>query len=158
MTSSPFRDSRHTRRGGTAPAAERLFEDPYAALFAAAGAHAKKGTERFLALPFFGDAVRLRTRYVDNAVIDGLWEGVIGYITVTAVERTLRLVAGACGPSGRLVFTHGEGAFVGGTAVESSLAAGFRACEESIDVVWRRYLVGDPPPALSIAKVATARR
>jgi methyltransferase (TIGR00027 family) len=233
------------------PVGERLFEDPYAALFAARGAHANEGTQRFLALPNFRDGIRLRTRYVDDAVRDGLtaglaqvvllgagfdtrglrlreiverraavfevdtpvqierkrevlreagvtpptaiayvpfdfdapnletalpaalaaygfddhrgalfvWEGVIGYISPAAVDRTLRLVARICGPDGRLVFTYGEGTFAPSTAVESTATAGFQRCdEESVDVVWRRYLAGDPPPGLSIAKVATACR
>ncbi|MCC6527687.1 MAG: SAM-dependent methyltransferase [Polyangiaceae bacterium] len=50
------------------PAAERLFEDPYASLFAAGGAHAAEATQRYLALPFFHDGVRLRTRFLDDAV------------------------------------------------------------------------------------------
>ena len=50
------------------PAAERLFADPYAARFAAAGAHAADGTARFLALPFFRDGIRLRTRFLDDLV------------------------------------------------------------------------------------------
>ena len=47
---------------------ERLFEDPYAGIFAAAGEHAREGTERFLALPFFRDGIRLRTRHIDDVV------------------------------------------------------------------------------------------
>jgi methyltransferase (TIGR00027 family) len=233
------------------PAGERLFEDPYAALFAARGGHADEGTQRFLSLPFFRDAIRLRTRYVDDALRDGLaagltqvvllgagfdtrglrmgeiverraavfevdtpdqlarkrealvaagvtsataiayvpfdfdapdletalpaalaahgfddhagalfvWEGVIGYIALAAVEGTLRLVARACGSGGRLVFTYGEGAFAASTAVAAAAAAGFEACdEESLEDLWRRYVAGAAPPGLAIAKVATARR
>jgi methyltransferase (TIGR00027 family) len=57
------------------PAAERLFEDPYAPLFARAGAHAAEGTQRYLNLPFFRDGVRLRTRFIDDFVRDGLAAG-----------------------------------------------------------------------------------
>jgi methyltransferase (TIGR00027 family) len=60
---------------GSRPEAERLFEDPYASMFAAAGAHAKESTQRFLELPFFWDGVRLRTRFIDDAVRDGLAAG-----------------------------------------------------------------------------------
>jgi methyltransferase (TIGR00027 family) len=60
---------------GRRPAAERLFEDPYAVFFAAAGAHTAESTQRFLDLPFFRDGVRLRTRYIDDAVRDGLKAG-----------------------------------------------------------------------------------
>lgn len=60
---------------GQRPPAERLFEDPYASFFAAAGAHAAESTQRFLDLPFFRDGVRLRTRYIDDAVRAGLEAG-----------------------------------------------------------------------------------
>jgi methyltransferase (TIGR00027 family) len=52
-----------------------LFEDPYAKHFAAAGAHAEEGTRRYLSLPFFRDGVRLRTRYIDDAVRDAVKDG-----------------------------------------------------------------------------------
>lgn len=52
-----------------------LFEDPYAKHFAAAGEHAREGTERYLALPFFRDGVRLRTRYIDDAVREAVRDG-----------------------------------------------------------------------------------
>jgi methyltransferase (TIGR00027 family) len=57
------------------PEGGRLFDDPYASLFAAAGAHAAESTQRFLDLPFFRDGVRLRTRYIDDAVREGLKAG-----------------------------------------------------------------------------------
>jgi methyltransferase (TIGR00027 family) len=60
---------------GRRPGAERLFEDPYGSMFAAAGAQAAEGTQRFLDLPFFRDGVRLRTRYIDDAVRDGVATG-----------------------------------------------------------------------------------
>jgi methyltransferase (TIGR00027 family) len=60
---------------GQRPEAERLFDDPYAHLFAAAGEHAAASTQRFLDLSFFRDGVRLRTRFIDDAVRDGLADG-----------------------------------------------------------------------------------
>ncbi len=60
---------------GERPEAERLFEDPYAHLFAAAGEHAADCTQRFLDLPGFREAVRTRTRFIDDAVRDGLADG-----------------------------------------------------------------------------------
>lgn len=57
------------------PAGERLFTDPYASVFAAAGAHVAESTQRFLDLPFFRDGIRLRTRYLDDCVRDGLAAG-----------------------------------------------------------------------------------
>jgi methyltransferase (TIGR00027 family) len=56
------------------PVAERLFDDPFARLFHAAGAHAADGTARFLALPCFREGVRLRTRFIDDFVRNGLAE------------------------------------------------------------------------------------
>ena len=58
------------------PPAEQLFEDPYAAIFHGAGAHAREGTERLLQLPFFVDAIRLRTRFIDDSVREGLGDGI----------------------------------------------------------------------------------
>ncbi len=55
---------------------ERLFDDPYAAIFAAAGAHAEEGTKRFVELPMFVDGIRLRTRGIDDFVREGLRAGI----------------------------------------------------------------------------------
>ena len=60
---------------GNRPEDERLFLDPYANLFAAAGTHAAEATQRFLDLPCFREGVRLRTRFIDDAVRDGLNAG-----------------------------------------------------------------------------------
>lgn len=54
---------------------DRLFDDPYARIFAAAGEHAKEGVQRFLSLPFFLDGIRLRTRYIDDVVGDAIRQG-----------------------------------------------------------------------------------
>jgi methyltransferase (TIGR00027 family) len=56
---------------------ERLFDDPYAALFAAAAdAEAAEGTRRFLDLPFFRDGIRLRTRFIDDVLREALSQGI----------------------------------------------------------------------------------
>jgi methyltransferase (TIGR00027 family) len=60
---------------GRRPKAERLFDDPYASTFGEAGAHAADATRRFLELPFFRDGVRLRTRFIDDFVREGLVAG-----------------------------------------------------------------------------------
>jgi methyltransferase (TIGR00027 family) len=57
------------------PEAERLFTDPFASIFAAGGAHAAESTQRFLDLPFFREGVRVRTRYLDDAVRDAICAG-----------------------------------------------------------------------------------
>jgi methyltransferase (TIGR00027 family) len=54
---------------------ERLFVDPYAPAFAAAGTDVTESTQRFLDLPFFREGVRLRTRFIDDCVRDGLGAG-----------------------------------------------------------------------------------
>jgi methyltransferase (TIGR00027 family) len=69
---------------GDRPPGERLFTDPIAAIFCAAGAHAREGTERFLDLPFFRDAIRLRTRFVDDVVRDALAAGATQIILLGA--------------------------------------------------------------------------
>ena len=66
------------------PAAERIFDDPYAHVFAAAGAHAAEGTKRFLSLPFFRDAIRLRVRGIDDFVRDGLTAGLTQIVLMGA--------------------------------------------------------------------------
>jgi methyltransferase (TIGR00027 family) len=57
------------------PVSERLFDDPYASLFQAAGAHAAEATARMIGLPFMVDGVRLRTRFIDDTVREGLAAG-----------------------------------------------------------------------------------
>lgn len=78
---------------GGRPEAERLFDDPYAQAFAAAGAHAAEGTARFLGLPFFQDAIRLRTRAIDDFVREGLAAGLtqIGLLGAGFDARALRM-------------------------------------------------------------------
>jgi methyltransferase (TIGR00027 family) len=72
---------------------ERLFEDPYARIFAAAGDHAREGIERFLALPFFRDGIRLRTRHIDDVARDAITCGARQLILMGAGfdARALRL-------------------------------------------------------------------
>jgi methyltransferase (TIGR00027 family) len=72
---------------------ERLFEDPYARLFAAAGEHAREGTERFLSLPFFRDGIRLRTRHIDDVVREAFEHGARQLVLMGAGfdARALRL-------------------------------------------------------------------
>ena len=60
---------------GSRPEGERLFTDPYASVFAAAGAHVAESTQRFLELPLFREGIRLRTRFLDDCVRDGLAAG-----------------------------------------------------------------------------------
>jgi methyltransferase (TIGR00027 family) len=78
---------------GRRPLAERLFEDPYASLFADAGQHAMEGTQRLLVLPFAVDNVRLRTRAYDDFVREGLAAGVTQIVLLGAGfdARGLRL-------------------------------------------------------------------
>jgi methyltransferase (TIGR00027 family) len=69
---------------GERPPEERLFEDPYAAIFSAAGAHAAEGIQRFVALPGFVEAVRLRTRFIDDFVRESVLAGVAQVVLLGA--------------------------------------------------------------------------
>lgn len=232
----------------TRPPAERLFEDPYARCFSEAGAHAAEGLARFLSLPFFGDGIRLRTRALDDFVVEGLaagatqvvllgagldtrgirlappdgrvtfyeidapgllatkraclasagvgpcahvvaapcdfdapdfedglpallaergfrlgagalflWEGVIGYISDAAIDRSLRFMARAGGPGSRLALTYGEGSFYPETPQARLQRNGFARCDDvGFDELWRRYLPGDPHESASVARVGFA--
>jgi methyltransferase (TIGR00027 family) len=77
------------------PPEERLFEDPYAGWFAEAGAHADEGVARFRSLPFLTDGVRLRTRFIDDAVRDAIEAGLRQLVILGAGfdARALRLPA-----------------------------------------------------------------
>lgn len=55
--------------------AERLFQDPLAHLFRPSEPEAIEATERFLALPFFRELIRLRTRSVDDALVAAVRAG-----------------------------------------------------------------------------------
>jgi methyltransferase (TIGR00027 family) len=61
-------------REGTLPAAERLFDDPFAHLFAR-GPEECDATKLMVAAPFVHESIRLRTRYIDDAVRAGLQAG-----------------------------------------------------------------------------------
>ncbi len=66
------------------PEGERLFRDPYATMFGGAGAHVAEATQRFLDLPFFRDGVRLRTRFIDDFVKQGIAAGVTQLVLLGA--------------------------------------------------------------------------
>jgi methyltransferase (TIGR00027 family) len=86
---------------GRRPEGERLFVDPYASAFAAAGDHAAESTQRFLELPFFRDGVRLRTRFLDDCVRDGLAAGLDQVVLLGAGfdARGLRMTEIAARPA-----------------------------------------------------------
>jgi hypothetical protein len=60
---------------GRRPDGEQLFVDPCESAFAVPGGHVAESTQRFLDLPFFRDGVRLRTRFLDDCVREGLAAG-----------------------------------------------------------------------------------
>src|SRR5438132_10435805 len=74
------------------PEDQRLFEDPYAHLFAG-GSAADEAVQLFLSAPVFRDHVRLRTRFIDDAVRAALAAGVAQIINLGVGFdcRTLRL-------------------------------------------------------------------
>jgi methyltransferase (TIGR00027 family) len=57
------------------PDCERLFVDPYATIFRAAGAHVREETQRLIELPLVIQGVRLRTRFLDDVVRQELDSG-----------------------------------------------------------------------------------
>jgi methyltransferase (TIGR00027 family) len=77
------------------PEAERLFEDPYAHLFRPEAAEVIEATQRFLDLPLFREGVRLRTRFIDDAVNQGIADGLRQVVIVgTGFDtRALRMPA-----------------------------------------------------------------
>jgi len=68
-------------REGSVTGREPLFTDPYAALFQDG---AQEVIELFLRIPFFEEHVRLRTRYIDDAVRRALDAGVRDLVLVGA--------------------------------------------------------------------------
>lgn len=74
------------------PEAQRLFDDPYAQLFAG-GEAANEAVQLFLSAPIFRDHIRLRTRFIDDAVRAALAAGIkqIVNLGVGFDCRTLRL-------------------------------------------------------------------
>ena len=230
------------------PKEERLFDDPYAHLFAAAGEHAKEATQRFLELQLMREGVRLRTRFIDDAVREGLaaglaqvvllgagfdargmrmheiaehgasvfevdfgyqldrkreilsaggisvperiayvpvdfeapdfdkeltsaleakgfrlgggaifvWEGVIGYISMSTIEKTMALVARTGGPGTRLVFTFSQFTFEP-NAVTFAKKAGFSSCTDvGTDEAWRRYWSTEPHEVAAVPRFGVA--
>ncbi len=86
------------------PISERLFEDPYARLFVARGAHAADATQRFLDLPLFREGIRLRTRFIDDAVRDALAGGLRQLVVLGAGFDTRGLRMPEVRQSGANVF------------------------------------------------------
>jgi methyltransferase (TIGR00027 family) len=74
------------------PEAERLFDDPYAHLFAG-GEAADEAVRLFLSAPIFRDHIRLRTRFIDDAVRAALAAGIVQVVNLGVGFdcRTLRL-------------------------------------------------------------------
>jgi methyltransferase (TIGR00027 family) len=66
------------------PEPDQLFEDPYASVFSRVGTHAVEATQRFLDLPFFRDGVRMRTRFIDDQVREGLAAGLTQVVLLGA--------------------------------------------------------------------------
>jgi methyltransferase (TIGR00027 family) len=66
---------------GERPESERLFVDPYAHLFADA---APEVMQLFLGIPFFEEHIRLRTRFIDDAVRRALRAGMKEVILIGA--------------------------------------------------------------------------
>ncbi len=80
------------------PEAQRLFDDPYAALFQP-GRQEREGVERFLAFEFIREHVRLRTRRIDDVVHSAIRGGITQVVLLGAGFdcRALRLPEFASG-------------------------------------------------------------
>lgn len=80
------------------PAADRLFEDRYAAIFVASGA-AGEAMQSILDLPCMREGMRMRTRFIDDAVREGLAAGLSQVVLLGAGfdTRGLRLPEIAAG-------------------------------------------------------------
>lgn len=79
------------------PAEQRLFDDRFARLFAG-GAAAEEALAQFLRVPFFHEAIRVRTRFIDDSVRAALADG-IGQLVILGAGfdcRALRLDEIAC--------------------------------------------------------------
>jgi methyltransferase (TIGR00027 family) len=87
-----------------------------------------------------------------------VWEGVISYIGLDAIDRTLRFMARAGGRESRVTFDFADALFEPGTAAGHAQRAGFSAFEQvGYDELWRRYaLSGEPHPYASALRVGTA--
>lgn len=74
------------------PDGQRLFEDPYAKLFGG-GEAADEAVQLFLSAPIFRDHIRLRTRFIDDAVRAALSAGLAQIVNLGVGFdcRTLRL-------------------------------------------------------------------
>jgi methyltransferase (TIGR00027 family) len=74
------------------PEEQRLFEDPYAHLFAG-GEAADEVVQRFLSAPIFREHIRLRTRFIDDAVRAAIAAGIAQVVNLGVGFdcRTLRL-------------------------------------------------------------------
>lgn len=85
-----------------------------------------------------------------------VWEGVIGYIGVDVIDRTLALMARV---GGRAVFNYGQAIFDPERAEDHVERAGFTSFDElGFDELWRRYLPGEPHMAAAYALMGVASR
>lgn len=87
-----------------------------------------------------------------------IWEGVIGYIDLAAIDRSLRFMADAGGEGSRLVFSFADTPFEPGRAADHVHAAGFSTFEEvTFAELWTRYrLAGPASEAMSFPKLGMA--
>lgn len=85
-----------------------------------------------------------------------VWEGVIGYIGVDVIDRTLAMMARI---GGRAVFNYGQAIFDPEPAEAHVRRAGFTSFEVfGFDELWRRYLPGEPHLAAPYALMGVASR
>jgi methyltransferase (TIGR00027 family) len=85
------------------PEEERLFDDPYAHLFGG-GEAADEAVRLFLSAPIFRDQVRLRTRFIDDAVRAALAAGITQIINLGVGFDCRPLRLGEIAEAGAQVF------------------------------------------------------
>ncbi len=88
-----------------------------------------------------------------------IWEGVTSYLSDADIDRSLEWMARTGGPGSRLVFNYNLARFDAAGARARVLAAGFTTfADETLDVLYRRYLPGAPPPGGDLYHLAVAGR
>lgn len=83
---------------------KELFEDPYARHFRPSDPDVVAATKRYLELPLFKEGIRLRTRYIDDALRDALKAGITQVVILGAGFDMRAMRMKECAKKGVTVF------------------------------------------------------
>lgn len=83
---------------------KELFEDPYARHFRPSDPDVVAATKRYLDLPLFKEGIRLRTRYIDDALKDALKAGITQVVILGAGFDMRAMRMKECGKKGVTTF------------------------------------------------------